>query len=772
MHVFPKSLLAASIGFAVSYAADVSAQDQNEHQTIEEVVVSAQMREQSLQDVPMSVSAFDEDFLESRDVSSYKKLFDYTPGVSGVTNDSFFDAVSVRGINNNGFGSGSDPAIGVFMNGTYHSRSGATPTFFDLSSVEVVKGPQGTLFGRNTASGAISAKTNRPTDEFGAKISAEGNDAGDQNFEGFINIPVTDDLAVRLAGLKSTEEGYVKNLAGGRDLGESDTEALRLSISYDLTDSTNILFVAQDETRTSDGTIYRDVTTVGAYDEVANDTIGADNSNITDFSLTITHEFNDNLTLTSITGQKDHDYLYREDFDGTAENIDTFERHQDGSFFSQEFRLAGSSDSVNWVVGVSYYEEDLNADFLGQGDEDFVCNAAMVVDYEYDPDYATCSGWAGAFPDDFDDAFGTVSDPMDPDYDPFEYTDSMTLDEWSYTKGKYKGWGAYANVDFNLTESLILGVGARYTVDEKSYSVDSPWPDSWTASWNYLPFYTDGAIERTTEWDNISGRVTLTYMLSDDLSIYGSFANGYKSGGFNYLDYDLGAAWDEDAYDYTVDASIGTPAQFDEETVESFEVGMKSMLMDGRMQLNLAVFSHTYEGLQQNFYREGSGGYVTENIAEVTGQGVEGDLRILLTDDLDIMAGFSVLDTELQGAPDEFCEGCNGNKMAFSPEFSGYTMATYSFGQFALTGEYIYNGEQEADLANSPEVRMDAYGLVNARLTWHSSSEALAVTLFGENLTGEEFYRWGYAADGWMLGATQTDPSKGAEYGLRVSYTF
>ncbi|WP_193193901.1 TonB-dependent receptor [Microbulbifer taiwanensis] len=763
--------LASAIGAAViAVSTGASAAE------IEEVTVTAQMRAESLKDVPMAVSAFTGDTVKNSNLNDFKDLFALTPGVSGETSDSFFDSVSVRGVNNNSFGSGSDPALGVFLDGVYQSRAGATPSMYDLERVEVVKGPQGTLFGRNTASGAISMVSRKPGDSFAGEVSVGAGQFGRQDFEGSLDMPLSENLAVRIAGIHQREDGRVENLAGGRDLGASESDAMRFTAVYDGFESTTVTLMAQYEDRVSDGTIYRALDTDGDYDQVYNDVQGLDESEIGDVILTVEHDLAGGSTLTSITGYKTHNYTYIEDFDGTANPVDVFVRDQSGDFFSQEFRLTSNNSGMfNYVLGASYYQEDIDAFFAGIDDENFICSGVMAVDYELDVNpAASCAELALAYPDDMDDAFGTGGDP-------WEYAPGQLSIEAADTIGEYSGWGVFANTTFDFTDSTSLGLGIRYTQDNKTYTVDSPWPDTWTAGWNYQAMFTDGPITGDDTWSNVSGRATLTHHFNDAITGYASVATGYKSGGFDYLTYRVtdpafgedSEAWLEE-YEWTVDASNGEPNSFDEESVLSYELGLKARLLDNRLALNAAAFQYTYEDLQQAFFIGAAA--VTRNVGESQGQGLELDARWLITDNLDLYLGMAWLDTEFTGAPAELCEACDGNEMAFSPNFSSATVLTYhqatGLGELTYSAEYTFTGEQFSELENSEDVKLGSRDVVNLRVALTSADDSWTAGVYAENLFNEEYYSWGYTEALYNLPATKTDPSRGRVRGDNLSYRF
>ncbi|SHE64359.1 iron complex outermembrane recepter protein [Microbulbifer donghaiensis] len=767
-----KHALASAIGAAVIAVSTGASAAQ-----IEEVTVTAQMRAESLKDVPMAVSAFTGDTVKNGNLKEFKDLFALTPGVSGETNDSFFDSVSVRGVNNNSFGSGSDPALGVFLDGVYQSRTGATPSMYDLERVEVVKGPQGTLFGRNTASGAISMVSRKPGDTLAGEVSVGAGQYGRQEFEGSLDMPLGDNLAVRIAGMHQQEDGHIKNLAGGRDLGASETDAMRLTAVYDGLENTTVTLMAQYEDRKGDGTIYRALDTDGDYDQVYNDAQGLDESEIGDVILTVEHELAGGNTLSSITGYKTHNYTYVEDFDGTANPIDTYVRDQTGDFFSQEFRLTSNNSGMfNYVIGASYYQEDVDAFFAGIDSEDFICDGIYADEWEEGLDsFDTCA----SLPQDvIDEAFGFEGEP-------WEYAPGGLSIEAADTFGEYSGWGVFANTTFDFTDATSLGLGIRYTSDTKNYKVVSPWPDTWTGGWNYQSMYTDEAgITGDNTWTNISGRATLNHDLNDNVTAYASVATGYKSGGFDYLSYhitDPAYGDDEDSqYEwldeqgYEVNAGNAEPSRFDEENVLSYELGLKARLLDNRLALNAAAFQYTYDDLQQAFFVGAAA--ITRNVGESEGRGLEVDARWLITDNLDLYLGMAWLDTKFTGAPEELCESCDGNEMAFSPEFSSATVLTYhqatGLGEINYSAEYTFTGEQWSDLENTEEVKLNSRDIVNLRVSLTAPDESWTAGIYAENLFDEEYYHWGYAEALYNLPTTKTDPSRGRLVGVNLDYRF
>ena len=310
---------------------------------LEEIIVTATKRAESVMDVPLAITAISGQVILDTNMNDIKDLIALTPGVTGNSKDSFLDFVSVRGIRTIDFGNGGDPSVSLYKNGLYQGRTGsAVSSLYDIERAEMLRGPQGFLFGRNSVSGAMNVIT--------AKANVEGTggyaelDVGERGvlvFEGAVNVPLTDAFAVRLAGYTSEEDGYVPNLAGGPDLITHDKQALRLSSHYE-TDRLNVDFMIDWEDRNQTGTVYRQTGLGEAYTnhqtringgvppEVSSDLITVNNDNspllplddteIFHLGLQIDYEM-ERMTFTSLTGFKDHDYNYVEDYDGSPLTI-------------------------------------------------------------------------------------------------------------------------------------------------------------------------------------------------------------------------------------------------------------------------------------------------------------------------------------------------------------------------------------------------------------------------------------------------------------------
>lgn len=362
-----KSLMCVAVSLALTPVAA------NSQVRLEEVIVTAQKRAESLQEVPIAMTAFSGDFIQEAKLTDLKKLVAYTPGLAGQSTDSFLDSISVRGISTNAFGIGGDSSIGVYKDGVYYGRNGAAVTsFFDVERVEVLKGPQGLLFGRNAASGAVHTITEKPKlDDVEGYIRLGAGERGRQQAEFAYNQPLGEGWAARVSGMHSEEDGFVENLFNGDDLGEHDRDAVRLSIKNE-SDWGDVTLTAEHEDRKQYGSIYigqdaNGESFTGDDRKTSLDFQGKDDARVTGISLTANVELNEKMTLTSISGYNKHDWTYQEDWDGTPVGIAGYVQEQAGEYYSQELRLnVEASEDLQWYAGVSVYEEDVSAEWTSQ----------------------------------------------------------------------------------------------------------------------------------------------------------------------------------------------------------------------------------------------------------------------------------------------------------------------------------------------------------------------------------------------------------------------
>ena len=745
-----KTLMSAVVTAATLGAGQLSAAQ------IEEIIVTTQKRQQSLQDVPLSVSAFTGSFMEKAQISDAKALALLTPGVSGDTDDSFLDSMNVRGISTNDFGVGAEPSIGVYQDGIYLGRTGgALTSFFDLDMVEVVKGPQGTLFGRNASAGAIAVTTAKPTDEQSGSIDLGLGEDGYAEFTGVMNMPINDNLSSRMAIYHQQKDGWVTNINDGKKAGAIENTAARFTLAYE-SDNVSGTLMLEYEDREGPPTLYQafdpDETGISFYStdaarnefssDVNSDEL-IDEGEVWGATLNVEVDLGDDYSLTSITGIRGHNYYYKEDFDGEDRFIFNYNQIQDQKYFSQEFRLNKDTDAVSWFVGASMYEEEIQTRFNQTFDEDVMCQSLAVaysVDYDGDPDYVE-----GEVTDCSSYYFYNEDDPSYTAPGVGTRNDSVDID------AEYDGWGVYGDTTFHVSEKLDVSVGARYTEDNRDFGQKFGGEDR-----NYFfysfPFFSSDFLRGSDSWTNTSMRTAVSYQLSDEVSTYINYSTGYKAGGFNTFFVLFPDSVDVDSLDGEDAVELGgSPESFEKEEVTNVELGLKGQFWNGQMQLNASIYQYQFDGMQSGYY-VGSR-YSVANVGDAEGNGVELDMRLLPGDNLDIYLSLSWADTELTKPAEGFCEpaDCLGAQIPGTVEFSAAMVATYTVpmknGDLAVTWETFHQDESvgfgQFDL--NP-LMADGFTTSNLRIGY-DSAEDWSVTLWVNNITDEFHYKGVAGAD-------------------------
>ncbi|MBT8098079.1 MAG: TonB-dependent receptor [Woeseia sp.] len=746
-------------------------------QVLEEIIVSATKRAESIDDVPLAITAFSGDFTRSVNLDDVKDLVSFTPGVTGNSKDSFIDVISIRGIRTNDFGVGGDPSAGFFKNNLYEGRNGAVVTsLFDMERAEVLRGPQGFLFGRNAIGGAFSVHTRKAQiDARDGYVEVDAGERGHLVGEGAVNIPVNDQFAMRLAGYYSTEDGYVDNTVtpGDDELINHDKFAVRLSSRFTQDRMTIDAFLEYEE-REQNGTMYRATrlddkwtlfedlygTSLNGDDgrDIASEFLLGDPRDDADI-LTIGAQIDYELewaTITANIGYKDHDYFYTEDFDGTSIGFNNYGQTQTGDYLQGELRLVSKGDDpLSWYAGVSFYDEEIDASFTQVSSEDAMCQYYGY--YAYGVNY-NCV--------DLYDYYGS----------PFTPSPDGTLRENNRARGQLNGWAAYLDLNYAFSDALDIGVGLRYTYDEKEFDLSAPTPVSELGAYWALGFTTIGFLNDTRDWDELTPRVIMRYRPTDDVLLFASATRGYKSGGYGSFAFApelaFGAGTD------LTDADGFTADPFDPETVWSYEIGYKGTLLDGKAKVDLSAFFYDYKDLQITVDGQG-GGIVVDNVGQVDAQGLEGSITASLNDNFDLYFSASYFDSEGSGLQ-RVCglddpNGCEGNPVWWAPEWSSAAVLNGVFpaergGEWFGSLEMFYESERGGGWEQLNESKMGSYADWTLRAGYRTT-ESWTFTGYVENLTDELYYD-GSSNGGGILPAKYFGPSRPRTAGIRVLYEF
>ena len=693
---------------AVLCTATVNAQER----VIEEVIVTATKRAESVQDIPLSVNAFSGAQLEEAGVKDIRDIAAQTPGLSIKSRGETEGSVFIRGIGSAAPGIGADPAVGIYIDGMYAARgTNATAAFFDVERVEVVKGPQGTLFGRNASSGAISIITRKPEigESYGSVLAGFG-DEGQQKYELIYNASLGDNAAVRFGVKHDERDGLYTNSVNGAELNGRDHTNARFSFFYDSQESYTSHFSAEIVDMSNTAAF---VSAADAFAEsvALNDAPAKQTLESTRLNWTNTWDFSGNLTLTSITGYYTHDVnVTPVDADLVDLFVASFQEPQEADFFSQEFRLNGSTDAIDWFVGASYIKEELS--FVNDLNYDEAIVAALFGLNDLDVDNLdACDGSA-----DFDlDGDGTGDTGL--------LTGLPTCPVTSETPsgdGETTSMAIYGDVTWHATDVLDVVFGVRYTEDDKKIVYNNPATNGLLGALDFQIFgpITPGPVPASDTFDSVDPRLALNFQLNDDVMIYASAAKGYKSGGLNRQ----------------LDPVSQTVLPFDKEENTALELGIKSSVWGGRGQINAAVFSSEYK----DFQLEEQLNLVPQvnNIGDVDVTGVEADFKFLLSDAFELWGSIGILDTEVTNAPDVTR---NGNKSPQAPETTASLALKYTVevgsGDVEASALWSYSDEFFFDLANT--FKQDSYSTLDLRAAW--SDDKWGFALVGENITDEKY---------------------------------
>ena len=667
---------------------------------IDEILVTARKRNEEVLDVPMSVSVLSGNAIEQLGARNTRDIGSLFPGVSFNDSNGSGGEYSIRGITS--AGSGSDTSIGLYVDEVYIGEESAmSQRLFDLQNIQVLRGPQGTVFGRNTVAGAVNIITRKPSEEFGGTFEASVGNYGLRQLGGTLNMPIVEDkFLARVSYTNRSRDGYLDNAINPGDAGnDEDGYNARAHLSGRLTNSLDMLLsfdASNDKTcenmfKIIDGVLFNGNTDPDSseWDEACES-----ERDIGGVSLRFDKEF-ENITFTSITAYRDRETTFLTDRDFTGLPILMTGLDQDADQFSQEFRIASrEKDGFSWVAGFFYFDRDvftktildLGPGFLGPGNRNTV-NALSSIKTESIA------------------VFGTMN---------YQFSDAMTLE-----------------------------VGLRYTDEDKSLDYEQtatlPIPGFGVVD----PFSTD---TNDGEW---SPTVTLTYKPSDDSSIYGRIARGFKSGGFN-----------------AGPSSDPSTIQFKPEFMTNYEFGYKTRFMGGRAQFDSAIFYLDYEDIQQSD-QDGAGFFIS-NAASATSIGVETQFSVQVNDNVNINAGFGYVDAEF----DEFGDR-SGNKMPRAPEWTGSVSAHVTWdvgagGTLFFTPTAAYRDDNYINAANTELFKQPSYTIVDLR-TGYESAAGWSIAAWWRNLTDERVNLSGFDVAPLFFAVTTSPP---LTYGVDFRWNF
>ena len=760
---------------------------------IEEIIVTARKREESAQDVPVAITAISTE-LENSTIRSLADLNGFAPNVNiGVDTSRGPGAasISIRGISPTRTDDNSlDAPIAVMVDGIYlGSLAGQVVENFDIERIEILRGPQGTLFGKNTVGGVVNVVRSRSTGELGARLKLTAGKWGQQEVRAVVNAPIMEDaLAAKLFFTSVQSDGYIRNTFLGRDAPKKDyanygvallmtpNESFEALLTLEKFDDSSELGAYLTNWNTDAGVLapptdprepdysggFR-ACTAGYVDCRTSldtpSTSSTDLNNPAEFevdalTLSMTYDISDAFRLVSVTGYRDMLEYRNSDFDGASGNYITIERDNDYEQFSEELRLEWNREDLSVVGGVYYWKSDFVQDWVTGGEFWSHVLPILVNNVEIAPGLGALQGcWLGLFGAIRCDT-GASTDGLGPEFVQLLYEDQTT-----------ESIALFAQAEWQFAPDLTLTLGLRWTDEKKDF----------LAGQAYLApldrAYVDnhpGYADLSNDWQELSPKVGLAYQFSDDVLFYASYSEGFHSGGFFGVN--------QNVADFERD-------QYDPEFAHSFELGMKGQFLNNRMQFNATFFHNDFEDKQEQAVQydptTNTVATVFSNVATAIYWGVEGELKFVVNEHVNLFASVGYLNAEY----DQFETDLNPNDgqniledathlvPRNAPETTWAIGGTASWpvgpGELSIYAKFTEIGEIETSLINQHFSRLDPREYADASVSYSWSS--LRATLFGRNLTDDifeiPFPIAASATEGWFSSATI---NPGRSWGLEL----
>jgi len=718
---------------------------------LEEVIVTAQKRAESIQDVPIAINALTGDMLDDRGIQSTADIENVFPGLTTNNASAANAGFAIRGVGTSSFHISGQQSVGIYIDNIYQvSPFTSTIGVFDMERVEVVRGPQNTLYGRNTTGGAVnfhtrSAKVGEGTNGFGRVTAGNGER---YDFEGALGGDLGDTVAGRIAFSSNNFDGVLDSANTGEAVDSKESLAVRAGLIWDVSDDTTfeLKFThgeaeGDDQPQITDGNLGPGGT--GTACSTFNNF--ASNPGANDCTISITGaQIAASPYLSGLGLAPDPGRAGRFLFNGNGELFDDVGHGYDISYDILNAYITHDFDSFELYSATSYLTQEIESS--GTGDVvGFTSNQAGEWDVFQQEFRLTSNGdgplrWiAGLYytsQESEQDTWALVA-PIPP---PGGLTPGIIIDS------EYDAYSVYGQIDYDFAEDLTLTLGARFTDDELAASryerwqcgpIPSPFGGAPGVSVdNTIRFDRDYRFANCgqtplavtsnpkQELSEVGYNARISWKATDDVLLFASFGSGFKGG----------------AYDNRALADGSNP--IDPEFLDAWEIGMKGTFADGKVQLNVGGYFYIWEDIQ--LFEIIGGIPALNNIPELELMGLEAELSWAPNEAFFLQVAFNASENEITDISglSPTTTAREGNEKQNTPDFSGNVLATYTWpvenGEVTLMGSYRYLGSHVTDLDNAPRNTMDARNLLNARVTYNFGSEMQhSVALFGNNLTGE-----------------------------------
>ena len=746
----PLGATLAGAGIALLAAAPSTAYAQTASDgTLEEIIVTAQRREQNLQSTPVAISAYSGDVIENNRIFSATDLAAYSSSLSMTAGTPLDQEMNIRGVTNTRLDSPTaDPSVGLFFDDIYIGRTGdMNVDFYDIGRIEVIRGPQGVLLGKNVVGGALSVYPRLPTFENSGEIMVSTGSYDAFEASGWINGGLTDELAGRFSFQSRTRDGYAYDVLNDRELENLDSRQFRAQLAYEPGDSNFRARLSVDYNKDSSNGIATVVESDGLPVSAANSTfrpwsalrafLGLTDPRVTtpEYSRYAGEDFDrqqyfhregegiglymdwdfEGATLSSITGYRGvrSGLLYDQSgagpdlFDNGLNDFAEFmafaatrdlglgaillfsepvREDTEVRQISQEIRLTSNNGgALDWIVG-AYYKHD-KVDKLDRFFGESITGALPTLSGE--------SHWDN--------------------------------------RGELDSLAAFAQVGYQFNDAWRLAIGGRYTRDEKSGFVDGiavATGDRFTPGDTapLTPLASPFSVSYGDSWSEFTPQGILEFQPNESWYFYGSVSTGFKGGG----------------YEDTPANGVAAGIAYDPELVTNYEVGFKSTLLEQRLRLNVTAFFMDYQDLQVQQTNQDCLCNITDNASDAEIQGIEAELHWLVSPDFLVFASGSMLDTEYVDFIENSGVDSSGNKLQRTPENQFSAGFDWSVGpgklKDALSWNVMYSWQDEFYWQPANTNLEDAYGLWNTRLTYLEPDASWSVSVWVKNAT-DELYR-------------------------------
>ncbi len=765
---FKKKMLSSLVLASLASGAFAVMAAESDEAAIERMTVTTQKRVQSIQDVPVTVSAFTGEMLEQLGIADLDVLSDITPGLVIQEQSPNNPGFVIRGITSDSGSAQAAPRVSVYYNGTDISRSrGSYFELFDIERVEVVKGPQATLFGTAASVGALSVTTRKPQEEFEAGLTLGAGNFSAKNANGFIT-GGEEKVQGRLAFTYKERDGYVDNIAKNQpDLHGIERTGIRPSVRFTPNDDLTIDLVYNYEKNNDTGTAFKSRrfaptggdTSPYSFVEASGSPfaqqvfgkadLGVERT-VKDLNMTTNWDLSEHWQLTSISAKRSFDSLEVFDADGTQAWFLEFAEDAVGDQFSQELRFNYSGEQLNSFFGVSYFDED----------------GSQLVPFSTEESiYLNCAGALAAFKQPCINPNGTVN----------ILTPLVTQGKFQTLpyQGSYQNFGEntafslFADMSYAVTEQLELTAGLRYVDEDKTSRYTSSFANSVLTKAPLLPVVsTNGQIfSAEGSFDAWLPRFNALYRLNEQLNVYATVSKGRRSEVVDVA---------------SVKGASGAVPRIREipaEYIWNYEAGIKGSTPDNELRYSVSMFYQDYQNFQVSL-RDDAGNTYTANAGNAKNIGIETELSVTLTDHLDWFANLAWIDAKID---DDSSNGnLAGNRFRLQPEYTAGTGLMHSYelgGEYKLNSSLVYSFRSDIffEEANAPvagfDIAQGAVQLTSLRLGLENTQQNWSVTLYSSNLFDKE-YLVDAGNTGGSFGFPSFIPGAPAFFGIEFTKSF